>query len=30
MKFNPFEKKPIKIEKCFEDWKKLLARPYEQ
>ena len=30
MKFNPFEEKPIKIEKCFEDWKKLSPRPYDK
>lgn len=27
---NPFEEKPIKIEKCFEDWTKLSPKPYDK
>ena len=30
MKFNPFESKPIKMEKCFEDWQKLSPGPYDK
>lgn len=30
MKFNPFEMKPMKLEKCFEDWKKLAPKPYDK
>lgn len=30
MKFNPFEAKPMKLEKCFEDWKKLAPKPYDK
>ena len=30
MRFNPFEIKPMKIEKCFESWQKLAPRPYDK
>lgn len=30
MSFNPFEVKPLKVEKCFEDWKKLYPKAYNK
>lgn len=30
MTFNPFKEKPMKIDKTFEDWKKLYAKPYDK
>ncbi len=30
MTFNPFTEKPIKLEKCFEDWQKLAPTPYDK
>lgn len=30
MAFNPFEEKPMKPEKCFENWKTLFPKPYDK
>ncbi|MCL2675409.1 MAG: hypothetical protein FWE84_02305 [Firmicutes bacterium] len=30
MPFNPFNEKPIKLEKCYEDWKRLYLKPYNK
>lgn len=30
MSFNPFNEKPQKLDKCFEDWKKLYPKPYNK
>ena len=28
--FNPFEEKPISIDKCFMDWKTMYPQPYDK
>lgn len=30
MSFNPFDEKPVKIEKTFMDWKKMCPKPYDK
>lgn len=30
MSFNPFDLKPMSLNKCFEDWKKLNPKPYDK
>ncbi len=30
MSFNPFDCKPIALDKCFEDWQKLNVKPYDK